>query len=110
MTGLPDHNYPTFNAAAASLREQGYEVINPAETAGGTIRLPRATFLRIDIGYVLAADAIVLLPGWENSSGAKLEVMIGQAIGLAIRPLSSAYVPQRGIVVGFEAFVPVGNV
>ena len=31
MTGLPDFNYPAFNAAAAKLRALGLEVLNPAE-------------------------------------------------------------------------------
>lgn len=84
MTGKPEFNYPTFNKVAATLRAKGYEVINPAETAGGTTRLSRATFLRIDIGYVMAADAIVLLPGWSDSQGATLEVMVAHSLGLPI--------------------------
>lgn len=31
MTGLPDLNFPAFHAAAAQLRAQGLEVVNPAE-------------------------------------------------------------------------------
>lgn len=31
MTGLPDYNYPAFNAEAARLRALGYTVENPAE-------------------------------------------------------------------------------
>lgn len=84
MTGLPDHNYNTFDRAASRLRSLGYEVINPAETAGGTIHLPRETFLRIDVGYVMAAEAVALLPGWSDSKGSKLEVMVAEAMGLPI--------------------------
>ena len=35
MTGLPDFNFPAFHAAAARLREAGWEVMNPAENFGG---------------------------------------------------------------------------
>ena len=31
MTGLPAFNYPAFHAAAATLRQAGYVVENPAE-------------------------------------------------------------------------------
>lgn len=31
MTGIPDFNYPAFNAVADQLRAQGYEVENPAD-------------------------------------------------------------------------------
>jgi hypothetical protein len=31
MTGLPDLNFPAFNAAASALRAKGLNVINPAE-------------------------------------------------------------------------------
>lgn len=31
MTGLPDLDFPAFHEAAAKLRAQGHEVINPAE-------------------------------------------------------------------------------
>lgn len=84
MTGKPEFNYPAFCRAAERLRELGYEVINPAETAGGTIHLPRSTFLRIDIGYVMAAEAVALLEGWSDSKGSKLEVMVAEAMDLPI--------------------------
>ena len=32
MTGIAEHNFPAFRAAAADLRSVGHEVINPAET------------------------------------------------------------------------------
>lgn len=81
MTGYDEHNYPAFDRAAETLRANGHEVLNPAETAGGSIHLPRETFLEIDIGYVRAADALVLLPGWANSEGAKLEVDVARSLG-----------------------------
>ncbi len=84
MSGHEDFNYPVFNRAATRLRELGYDVINPAETAGGIVHLSRATFLRIDMGYVMAAEAVAVLPGWEKSRGACLEMMVGDAIDLPI--------------------------
>lgn len=85
MTGLDEHNYPAFNAAAARLRDLGFDVINPAETAGGVTHLSRETFLSIDCGYVAAADAVVVMEPlcWE-SLGAKLEVILGHSLGKSI--------------------------
>ena len=31
MTGRPNNNFQAFHAAAANLRGQGHEVVNPAE-------------------------------------------------------------------------------
>lgn len=75
MTGYPDFNFPAFHAAARHLRSQGFDVINPAETAGGATHLDRETYMAIDLGYVGAADGIAVLPGWQNSPGAQLEVL-----------------------------------
>lgn len=80
MTGRPEWNYPAFREAALCLRENGHIVLNPAETAGGSTRLTRTQFLYIDVGYVQAADALVMLPGWENSKGALLELHIATAL------------------------------
>lgn len=32
MSGLPDYNWPTIDAAAVALRSAGHTVVNPAET------------------------------------------------------------------------------
>ena len=31
MTGRPDLNFPAFHAAATTLRDAGFDVVNPAE-------------------------------------------------------------------------------
>jgi len=84
MTGIRDYNYPAFRMAAANLRAMGMHVLNPAETAGGTTHLPRETFMKIDIGYVEAADALIVMEGWGNSDGARLEVLLANALGKPI--------------------------
>lgn len=82
MTGYPDDNRPAFRAVAARWRALGYEVLNPAETAP---ELRRQTYLRLDLLMALAADELVLLSGWEQSNGARLEVAVAQALGIPIR-------------------------
>ncbi len=83
MTGIPEHNYPAFHAAAAALRRAGYMVANPAEKAL-PLGLPWATYLRHDIADLVKCDGVALLPGHESSKGATLEVMIANALGMNV--------------------------
>ncbi len=82
MTGLPEKNYPAFHAAAKRLRDRGFTVISPAE-----INSPDASWedsMRRDIPVVLTCDIVALLRGWENSKGARLEVINAAAFGMPI--------------------------
>ena len=85
MTGLPDYNYPAFNAAAAALRSQGLHVENPADH-GVVDGAEWADYLRHDLGRLATCEAVYLLPGWHHSKGATLEVHIATALGMEIRP------------------------
>jgi hypothetical protein len=83
MTGCADLNYPAFEAAAAQLRNLGYTVISPHELnpqTGSTYE----DCMRLDIAALVFCDAIALLPGHENSRGARLEKAIGEALGMKI--------------------------
>lgn len=84
MTGIPGYNFPAFRFAAEVMRGQGYEVVSPIETDGGDTSKPREYYLRIDIEHLLCVDAVAVLPGWQESEGARLEVQIAKAIGLPI--------------------------
>jgi hypothetical protein len=84
MTGLPDYNRPAFNEAAAELRSHGFTVWNPAEEFDATSIYPRKIYIRKDIEALLKCDAIVMLDGWENSAGAKLELDIAKELELPI--------------------------
>lgn len=83
MTGIPDWNFPAFNAEASRLREAGYAVVNPAEVNPDT-SMTWEQCLRADIKALCDCDAIALLPGWENSKGAHLELHIAHRIGLRV--------------------------
>jgi hypothetical protein len=84
MTGIPEFNYPAFNAAAAELRARGYTVVSPTELHDGDTSRPYDFYLRLGLRALLDCDEIVLLPGWEDSRGACLEREIAQALGMAI--------------------------
>lgn len=116
MTGLPQFNYPAFIALAASLRGAGYRVQSPAEmddpeTAAAAMRSPDGApgsgsangetwgdFLARDV-KLLADDgieAIVVLPGWERSRGARLETFVGVAMcGMKVYTWDATYEELR---------------
>ncbi len=89
MTGLPEFNFPAFNAKAVELRAEGWHVENPAEH--GHVKGARwADYLRWDISRIVTCGAIYLLPDWETSKGAQLEVYIGKALGLTFHGADAA--------------------
>ncbi len=80
MTGIEDYNYPAFHEAAARWRSAGHTIVNPAESFGGDQGKPKSVYMRWDISEILGVDGLVVLPGWQSSSGASLEVAIANAI------------------------------
>lgn len=83
MTGIEDFNYPAFNAMADRLRAAGYEVENPADhgTVEGAVW---ADYMAYDLTRLGLCGMIALLPGWDLSQGARLEVMIAEHLGMRV--------------------------
>lgn len=101
MQGIPQFNFPAFDAAAKIMRAQGHEIISPAELDDDATRAdalaskdgnPGARtgkdklsgehtwgdFLSRDVKIVAdQVDGIVVLPNWHKSKGARLEVFVG---------------------------------
>lgn len=115
MRGYPLYNFAAFFSAAIDLRTMGHIVSNPAELdmAKGldpSLELDdpkQAPFeikdvLRQDFIEVLYSDAIVLLPGWEESSGARDECHI------AMRSGREVYL-YKGMGYGIELYEPSGD-
>ncbi|AIZ01766.1 hypothetical protein ArV1_079 [Arthrobacter phage vB_ArtM-ArV1] len=83
MTGLPAYNRPKFNEVTDELRRFGYHVLNPARQPLG---LEYNDYMRRGINDVHKSDGVALLPGWEQSNGARLEQLIARKLGLECRP------------------------
>ncbi len=81
MSGKEDYNYAAFHAAEEQLRDEGYEVNNPARNFGGNTSLPYTTYIEQAIRDVLASDWIFCLPGWRQSVGARTEVHVAATLG-----------------------------
>lgn len=77
MSGLPDYNRPAFYAAAARLRAMGYEVVSPAEQPE---RPSWDEYMRHDIALMMGCRSIVMLPGWWQSRGARIEFDIAEGL------------------------------
>lgn len=84
MTGIENYNRDTFNEATACLREAGHKVFNPAEVVlneddvnaipGDYNKNLWNAYMRICLPHVPTHHKLMLLPGWEDSRGARLEV------------------------------------
>lgn len=91
MSGMEFGGFPVFRAATKSLRKRGHDVTSPVElndAAGEKDALAidhprRAEFMRRDIEIVCSPEieAVVVLPGWELSTGAQAEVAAARSIG-----------------------------
>jgi len=84
MRGMPDHNFPAFHHAASILRDQGHDVLNPADSFDGKPGVSRADCLRHDIQLILIVDAVVVIDDWTNSPGARFEVAEAWSVSIPV--------------------------
>lgn len=108
MSGLADFGYAAFKDAAARARAKwpGVLVFSPPELNekdfGGRTDLPHCTYMLHDLPRVLESDYVMLLPGWRESTGARLEALVAVATGkkfvdgLTLEPIEA---PTMGSVV-----------
>ena len=94
MTGIPQFNIPAFDEATETLRSFGYDITSPAELDSDEVRAAAmksingaqgdvdsietwGDMLARDVKIITdTMDGVVLLPGWHESNGARLEAYV----------------------------------
>lgn len=122
MTGLPNWNFPAFFEAETQLEVLGHQAVNPAHNDGATVQEalesagspeapnnPWRWYMRRDLPQVLEVDALCVLPGWQKSKGASLEVHVAKAIGLPIYVLKEGKLIPRVQAVGLSGWARAGK-
>lgn len=88
MRGYPEYNFPAFREAAESLRGKGYNIISPHELDEEIGFDPAHSLecnqfsmvdaVKRDVNAIINSHGIILLPGWERSTGATAEAFMAR--------------------------------
>lgn len=111
MTGLPMYNWGMFAFAADFLRGEGWDIVTPIEIDEdmGVVAITRDQFgayesvtttdlfdydlvLSRDLAAIDTCTAIVLLPDWHKSKGAKIELARALSLNLNVYTWEELYV------------------
>ena len=124
MRGVAHWNFPAFATAAAALRADGHTVLSPAEhdrevgwnpfdgaepTAEQLAKMFQWDLASVVLGELdwaadqlgappryFPLDAVALLPGWRQSRGALLEVLVAVRCGLKLYQFEMGQVCDSG--------------
>ncbi len=83
LTGIEDLNFPLFQRVAAALRAKGIDAVNPAEINPDPSAGWQAC-MKADLAQLVTCDAVVMLPRWQFSRGARLESHVASQLGLQV--------------------------
>ncbi len=93
MRGIPDWNFPAFDAAVERWTREGYQAFSPAITGRAlgykstNMQLSQEDLkhvMIVDISCIYRADGLALLPGWEHSRGVAVELALAQFLRMQI--------------------------
>lgn len=113
MTGVVKHNFPAFDHAKSALISQGLEAVSPADVnrehgydtdneafVNGQIdQAEYQAVFKLDIAEILQCDAMLMLPGWCASKGAKIEAQLAWMIGMPL----FRFIPNNNEIVPITA-------
>ena len=89
MRGIAEYNFPAFFEAENQLKSMGYNVLSPATQdvkEGFKTHTPESTltgedyerWIKRDMDMVTKSDGVCVLPGFEKSKGAQVEVTMAR--------------------------------
>lgn len=101
MTGRKFYNFPAFDEAEACLQQRGWQVFSPAALdrlhGFDAMQMPEDTdwsvlspawpirkIIRVDVNILFRVDAVLMLPEWETSKGARAEYHLAKWLGLRV--------------------------
>lgn len=101
MRGIPQYNFQAFDEAAAIVEAKGHTAVSPADIdrqhGFDALKAPAGTnwtefppgmdvrdVARRDLIAISYCDAMVVLPGWEDSRGALAEYRVAVWLGLDV--------------------------
>ncbi len=80
ITNNPNH-FSQFLEAFGKLWKDGYNPFNPCTIVLGD-DATWADYMKADLHELLDCDAIYMLPGWQESRGAKIEHDLALSLGM----------------------------
>ena len=89
ITGHPDF-MERFECTHAFLENEGFDVFDPAKTAASlpTTKMSRQNILDLGLCLLGMCNGIALIPGWQSSSGCRLERAYAEANRMRVIELS----------------------
>lgn len=113
MRGIPLFNFPAFDKAKAILEERGHKVISPADLDrdsgfdplkvsanyewSGFANEELRDAIRRDLEAIQKCDAIYMLAGWEDSTGATAERAVAEWLKLPVM-YETGFAPTSALV------------
>ena len=83
MSGYALYNFPAFNTLAKQLTDQGMIAVNPADI-GVVEGAEWEDYVRATIRMLMTCERVHVLPNWQESRGACLEIDIATQLGMPI--------------------------